>query len=289
MSRKGRPVNVDAPSPAVLTHGRPKTQSELTLPAAAPPPPAAVPGKPPYRVPPMAEIAAVPPNGLTAVSTFSGCGGSSLGYKIAGFKVLWANEFIPAAAATYRANHPGTVLDTRDIRKVQPADILEAIGMRAGDLDLFDGSPPCASFSTAGKREKGWGRVKPYSDTRQRVDDLFFEFARLVRGIQPRVFIAENVAGLVSGTAKGYFLQILRELKAAGYRVEARLLDAQWLGVPQMRKRVIFQGVREDLGRSPPGRSRCPTATPSARRSAGAPGSVPSTMPAGGRSSAAGT
>src|SRR5882724_7182373 len=100
--------------------------------------------KPPYRVPSMAEIAAVPWNGYTVASTFSGCGGSSLGYKMAGFRVAWANEFIPSAQETYRANHPSTILDLRDIRGVQSADILNAIGMGAGELDLLDGSPPCA-------------------------------------------------------------------------------------------------------------------------------------------------
>lgn len=203
--------------------------------------------KPSYRVPSMAEIAELPWNGFNAVSTFSGCGGSSLGYKMAGFRVLWASEFIPAAQETYRANHPGTILDTRDIREVQPGDILSAIQMEAGQLDLFDGSPPCASFSTAGKREAGWGKVKAYSDTKQRTDDLFFEFARLLRLVQPKVFVAENVSGLVKGTAKGYFLEILKELKGCGYVVEAKLLDGQWLGVPQMRQRLIFIGVRADL------------------------------------------
>lgn len=114
--------------------------------------------KPPYRVPLMSEIADLPWNGFNAISTFSGCGGSSLGYKMAGFRVLWASEFIPAAQETYRANHPKTILDTRDIRQVKPEDILAAIGMKPGELDLFDGSPPCASFSTAGAREAGWGR-----------------------------------------------------------------------------------------------------------------------------------
>ncbi len=207
--------------------------------------------KPPYRVPSMAEIAALPWNGYSAVSTFSGCGGSSLGYKMAGFRVLWANEFIPAAQDTYRANHRGTILDTRDIRTIQADDILNAIGMQPGELDLFDGSPPCASFSTAGKREAGWGKVKQYSDTKQRTDDLFFEYARLVEGVQPKVFVAENVSGLVKGTAKGYFKEILAALKACGYTVKAQLLDAQWLGVPQMRQRIIFIGVRRDLGVEP--------------------------------------
>lgn len=207
--------------------------------------------KPPYQVPSMADIKALPWNEFNAVSTFSGAGGSSLGYKMAGFKVLWASEFIPAAQEVYRLNHPDTILDTRDIRKVTAQDILDAIQMQPGELDLFDGSPPCASFSTAGKREKGWGQVKQYSDTKQRTDDLFFEYARLIEGVHPKVFVAENVSGLVKGTAKGYFLEILAALKACGYTVKAKLLDAQWLGVPQMRQRVIFIGVRNDLGLEP--------------------------------------
>ena len=203
--------------------------------------------KPPYRVPSMQEIAALPPNGYKVVSSFSGCGGSCLGYRMAGYKVLWANEFIPAAQETYKANHPHSILDTRDIRKVQPEEILYAIGLKQGEIDIFDGSPPCASFSTAGKREKAWGKVKDYSDTKQRVDDLFFEYTRLLKGLQPKVFVAENVSGLVKGTAKGYFLEILKALKDCGYTVSAKLLDAQWLGVPQMRQRIIFIGVRNDL------------------------------------------
>lgn len=123
--------------------------------------------------------------------------------------------------------------------------------MKAGALDLMDGSPPCASFSTAGKRSQDWGRVKKYSDTAQRTDDLFFEYARLLKGIRPRVFVAENVSGLVRGVSKGYFLEILSALKACGYRVRARLLDAQWLGVPQVRQRLIFIGVRDDLPTEP--------------------------------------
>jgi DNA (cytosine-5)-methyltransferase 1 len=203
--------------------------------------------KPPFAVPTMAEIRAMKPCGLSVVSTFSGCGGSSLGYKMAGFRVLWANEFIPAAQDTYRANFPDTPLDLRDIRQVQPEEILKATGLNRGELDLLDGSPPCASFSTAGKRSKGWGDVRKYSDTKQRVDDLFFEYARLLEGLQPKTFVAENVSGLVKGVAKGYFKEILQRLKSCGYLVECQVLDAQWLGVPQTRQRCIFVGVRKDL------------------------------------------
>lgn len=198
----------------------------------------------------MAEIAAVPGHGLRVASLFAGAGGSCLGYRMAGYRILWANEFIEAARHTYRANNPTTLLDPRDIRTIDPKDILTACDLVPGELDLLDGSPPCASFSTAGKRAKGWGQVKAYSDTKQRTDDLFFEYARLLEGLQPKVFVAENVSGLVKGVAKGYFKQILARLRACGYTVEARLLDAQWLGVPQARQRIFFVGVRSDLQRA---------------------------------------
>lgn len=208
--------------------------------------------KPPYQVPLMVEIAGIPWNGFTVASTFSGCGGSCLGYRMAGFKVAWANEFVPAAQDSYRANAPDCYLDPRDIRDVQPEEVLEVLGMKEGDLDLFDGSPPCQAFSTAGKREKGWGELKTYEHgAKQANETLFSEYIRMLRGLKPKVFVAENVSGLVKGTAKGYFLEILAALKASGYRVTCRVLDAQWLGVPQQRQRTIFVGVREDLNREP--------------------------------------
>lgn len=199
----------------------------------------------------MREIEAIPWNGYRVASTFSGCGGSCLGYRMAGYRVVYANEFIEEAQRTYKANHPNSYLDTRDIRQVRPEDVMEKADVNWGELDLLDGSPPCSAFSTAGKREAGWGKVKAYSDKAQRVDDLFFEYVRLLDGIRPKVFVAENVSGLVKGTAKGYFKRILAALKEPGYRVSCRVLDAQWLGVPQMRQRTIFVGVREDLGLDP--------------------------------------
>lgn len=195
----------------------------------------------------MTEIEQMPWNGYNVVSTFSGGGGSCLGYRMAGYKVRWANEFIPAAQDTYRANHKGTFLSTKDIREVTAEDIFAESGLGYGEIDLFDGSPPCCAFSTCGAREKGWGKVRKYSDSEQRVDDLFFEYSRLIRTCQPKTFVAENVSGLVKGSAKGYFKLILHELKDCGYEVKAKLLNAQWLGVPQSRERIIFVGVRNDL------------------------------------------
>lgn len=242
----------DEPCPTVMTgglsafgdywiedDGKPPMKTETT--------------KPPYRVPLMSEIVALPWNGFKVASTFSGAGGSCTGYRMAGFKVVWANEFVPSAQASYKANcAPDSILDCRDIKLVQPQEILDAIGLQAGELDIFDGSPPCQAFSTAGKREKGWGKEKSYEHgAKQCNETLFDQYIRLLRGLKPKVFVAENVSGLVKGTAKGYFLEILAALKASGYRVTCRVLDAQWLGVPQQRQRTIFVGVREDLKGEP--------------------------------------
>ena len=199
--------------------------------------------KPPYSIASMEEIRAIPWNGLNVVSTFSGCGGTCLGYEMAGYKILWASEFIPAAQQVYRLNHPDTFLDTRDIRQVTGQSILIKLGLKQGEVDILEGSPPCASFSTAGVRERYWGQVVKYSDTKQRVDDLFTEYTKLVDSIQPKVFVAENVYGLVRGTAKGYFKKILAGFRSCGYQVEAKLLDAAWLGVPQHRRRLFYRST----------------------------------------------
>lgn len=204
-----------------------------------------------YTIPTVAEIKAAAEKNKPAfevVSLFAGGGGSSTGYRMAGAKVLAINEFIPEAIKTYEANWPDTKILPGDIRKLTPEDILREIAKEKGELDLLDGSPPCSAFSTVGSREKGWGKTKKYSDSSQEsVEDLFFEYTRMLRGIQPRVFIAENVAGISKGMAKGYLNEILRELKSCGYEVACKILDAKWLGVPQSRTRAIFVGIRKDL------------------------------------------
>lgn len=189
-----------------------------------------------------------PKNGYNIASTFSGAGGSSFGYRIAGFNVQYANEFVETAAKSYEANMPSTFVDRRDIRLVKGSEILEKCG---GKVDVFDGSPPCQPFSTAGAGSRRWGVEKSYGDHSQRADDLFDEYLRLVDEIQPKVFVAENVAGMTKGTAKGIFIQVMQQLRKCGYQVEARLLDASWLGTPQRRIRTIIVGVRDDLQRQP--------------------------------------
>ncbi len=193
------------------------------------------------------------------VSTFAGGGGSSTGYRLAGGEVLAINEFIKSACETYQANYPETNIFDGDIRNVVASEILDSIGLKTGELDIFDGSPPCASFSIAGSKEKLWGEVKKYSDTEQRTDDLFFEFIRLLNDIQPRVFICENVAGLTSGASAnllgsdqlGLFGEeqdtIYHQMVNCGYNVRFKVLNAKNFGVPQTRERTIFIGVRKDI------------------------------------------
>jgi DNA (cytosine-5)-methyltransferase 1 len=199
----------------------------------------------------MEEVRAVPLNGLVAVGSFSGCGGSSTGLKMAGYSIPYVIEFVDAAADTYEANWPETFVDRRDIRVIQPEEILEKIGLERGELDLYEGSPPCASFSAAGMRERGWGTEKKYSDVRQQTDDLFDHYVRMVEGLRPRAFIAENVPGMEMGDAKAYMHKAGLGFRELGYRVDARVVSAVGFGVPQDRRRLIFIGVREDEGPEP--------------------------------------
>jgi DNA (cytosine-5)-methyltransferase 1 len=200
-------------------------------------------------VPSVADInASACKNGFKVISTFAGCGGSSMGYKMAGFAVPLAVEFVPEAAACYRKNAPTTKVLELDLRTTDGAVLLKEAGIELGDLDVLDGSPPCQGFATGGLRHKGWGKELEYSEgTFQRVDDLFFEYARLVKQTQPKVFIAENVKGLVSGKAQGYYMEIHKALEEAGYVVENKVINASRLGVPQKRNRLIVQGIRRDL------------------------------------------
>ena len=209
--------------------------------------------KPRFDIPSIKDIRAVPWNSYTVASTFSGCGGSCLGYRMAGFRILWANEFIPIAQESYNANkNSSCYLDQRDLREITADDILQQTNLQQGELDLLDGSPPCQAFSISGRGTKDWGKAKAYEHGATQCNELLFdEYIRLLKGIQPKVFVAENVTGLAKGTAKGMFIKILKDLKACGYNVRVKVLSAQWLGVPQYRNRLIFIGVRNNLNYEP--------------------------------------
>lgn len=207
-----------------------------------------------YVLKSLSEIKATPWNGLTAMSTFAGAGGSCLGLKMAGFRCLYANEFMPIAAETYKRNiGDGCHVDTRDVSTVTAEEILALTGLRQGELDVFNGSPPCQAFSCLQKgHPTEYNRETDYGNgVKQKNADLFLEYIRLVRGLRPKVFIAENVAGLAGPKAAGVLKSILDGLRSSGYKVEARKIRAQDLGVPMVRTRIFFVGVREDLAFDP--------------------------------------
>lgn len=187
-----------------------------------------------------AHLAPRGPDAPTVVSTFAGCGGSSLGYSMAGYREPLAVEWDANACEHLRANFPGLEVWQGDIAELSAADVLERTGLEPGELDVLDGSPPCQGFSTAGRRH--------LDDPR---NGLFREYVRLLRALQPRAFVMENVSGMVKGKMKLLFAEILTELKECGYKVSVRLLDAAYFDVPQRRKRLIFIGVRDDLDTEP--------------------------------------
>lgn len=178
-------------------------------------------------------------------STFACGGGSTMGYKLAGFDVIGANDIDPQMADVYKINHKpkhfylcpiGELLE-----KELPAELY--------NLDILDGSPPCSTFSVAGDREKGWKTEKHFKEgqAKQILSDLFFDWINLVDKLKPKIAIAENVKGMLLGNAKAYTHTVLKRIEAIGYDVQLFLLNAATMGVPQKRERVFFLCRRKDL------------------------------------------
>jgi DNA (cytosine-5)-methyltransferase 1 len=181
-------------------------------------------------------------------SCFACGGGSTMGYKLAGFDVLGCNEIDPKMIEAYKVNHNPKYaylesIQTFKLRKDLPQELYE--------LDILDGSPPCSSFSMAGNREKDWGKQKKFREgqSEQVLDNLFFDFIDLAKKLQPKVVIAENVKGLLIGEAKEYVIKIYKEFDLAGYYIQHWLLDASKMGVPQRRERVFFIAMRKDIAK----------------------------------------
>ena len=179
-------------------------------------------------------------------SCFACCGGSTMGYKLAGFDVVGCNEIDPGVFKIYNLNHKPRlpfVMSIRDMlkQKTLPQELF--------NLDILDGSPPCTSFSTAGVRERDWGKEKRFSEGQalQRLDDLFFEFIALAQRLQPKIVVAENVAGMVKGKARGYIKEIVQAYNQAGYTTQLFRLNGANMGICQARDRVFFISVRKDL------------------------------------------
>ena len=181
-------------------------------------------------------------------SCFACGGGSTMGYKLAGFDVLGCNEIDPKMIEAYKINHNPKYaylepIQTFKNRKDLPKELY--------NLDILDGSPPCSSFSMAGNRDKDWGKEKKFREgqAEQVLDTLFFDFIDLAKELQPKVVVAENVKGLLQGNAIEYVKEIYKQFDAAGYYCQHWLLDASRMGVPQRRERVFFVCLRKDLAK----------------------------------------
>lgn len=166
----------------------------------------------------------------TAVDLFCGCGGLTVGLKRAGFRVLGAVDVDPLSVKTYKANHRDVTLWEKDIRELDPQELLDALGLKKGGLDLLAGCPPCQGFSTM----RTLNGALMVDDPR---NDLLLEFERFVEALRPRAVMMENVPGLADDKR---FEAFLRKLKKLGYLGAHRVLNAAEYGVPQRRRRLIY-------------------------------------------------
>jgi DNA (cytosine-5)-methyltransferase 1 len=164
---------------------------------------------------------------MKIVSLFAGAGGLDLGLIQAGHQVIWANDIFADAVATYRSNL-GPHIDTRDIHDIPSSDI--------PDCDVVVGGFPCQGFSVA-------NTGRNINDPR---NQLFREMVRVVGDKRPRYFVAENVKGLLSMDGGAALREIEETFSSVGFRVLHRVVNAADYGVPQLRKRLLIAGVRQD-------------------------------------------
>jgi DNA (cytosine-5)-methyltransferase 1 len=174
---------------------------------------------------------------FTSIELFAGAGGLALGVEKAGFETLALIEFDKNATDTLKANRPSWNVCHKDISEVSPLDLPSIYGLEVGDLDLLSGGAPCQSFSYAGKR-------LGLEDAR---GTLFYHYAVFLQKLQPKVFLFENVRGLLTHNGGRTYQTILEIFEQAGYTIQKQVLNAWDYGVAQKRERLITIGVRNDL------------------------------------------
>jgi DNA (cytosine-5)-methyltransferase 1 len=198
---------------------------------------------------------------FTVVSMFAGGGGSSVGYRLAGGEVVLASEFVPEAARTYKRNFPTVPVDPRDIRDItaeigEVERFLARAGLKPGELDILDGSPPCCEFSIAGRGLSDQHLIRKYSDVRQRdMGTLIFDFFDVAVIARSKVVICENVPMLKHrhGGANHLLeraLDVVRfpdGVQDRAYYTASAVLAANDFAVPQKRRRLFIIAVRRDV------------------------------------------
>lgn len=192
------------------------------------------------------KVSGIEKHGLKVFSCFACGGGSTMGYKLAGYDVIGFNEIDPKMAECYIENHNP---EFRFIEPIQDFKNRKDLPKELYNLDILDGSPPCSSFSMAGNREKDWGKKKKFREGQQEqvLDTLFFDFLDVVEKLKPKVVLCENVKGLLMGSANEYLGAVMERFRGIGYNVAYKLLDASRMGIPQRRQRVFIYAIRTDL------------------------------------------
>jgi DNA (cytosine-5)-methyltransferase 1 len=174
---------------------------------------------------------------FTAIELFAGAGGLALGIELAGFETLGLIEFDKDAADTLKFNRPNWNVIHDDIANISPLNLTDMFNLQIGELDLLSGGAPCQSFSYAGKR-------LGLEDAR---GTLFYHYAIFLQKLQPKVFLFENVRGLLTHNKGRTYQTILDIFSEAGYTIQKKIMNAWDYGVPQKRERLITIGIRDDL------------------------------------------
>ncbi len=177
-------------------------------------------------------------------STFCCGGGSTMGYKLAGYRSEGGCDIDPQMIRHYQRNLDPPLTICAPVAEL----VTRELPPQLFALDVLDGSPPCSTFSLAGLREEAWGREKQFREGQrvQVLDDLFFDFLRVANRLRPRVIVAENVKGMMIGKAKGYLKAVVDALGVMEYDAQVFLLNAADCGVPQRRERIFIVARRRD-------------------------------------------
>lgn len=170
------------------------------------------------------------------IDLFCGCGGFSKGFEEAGYNIRFGIDMWKDAIVTYKQNFPNAAVMNEDITKISGKDILKASKLKKDEVDVIIGGPPCQGFSVSGKRM--------IDDERNK---LYKSYVQIVSELKPKVFVMENVPGLVRLFKGQVGVQVKEDFTNIGYTVGMQILSADNYGVPQQRKRVFFVGVRNDL------------------------------------------
>ena len=174
---------------------------------------------------------------FTNVELFAGAGGLALGLEYAGFENLLANDFDKDACATLKINRPQWEVFCEPIEQLAEKDLLSLLNLKEGELDLLSGGYPCQSFSYAGKR-LGLNDIR---------GTMFYYFANVLKQLKPKMFLAENVKGLVSHDGGKTLETMINVFEEIGYKVQYKVLNAWDYGVAEKRERIVIIGIRNDL------------------------------------------